>query len=222
MKKILNILLILLFVSTLFISCPPRVPNPPFPPSDTIPNDSVSDFQLDSIENYVSQEYLINYLPNAIGDTFLYISITDSIVDTLIFTLTFNQFYKNIYYSSPVGLSILEINDLYSFTDIAEKHFCYESKVFIIDFYITVYMSTDIYNDYMEVEYGSNIDNKLNDEMIGVIDYCECTTKDCVSECCFPSVISVYKNDKLYVEVTHGKGITKFLDNNGVYWHLVE
>ena len=36
MKKILNILLILLFVSTLFIGCPPRVPNPPIITNDTI------------------------------------------------------------------------------------------------------------------------------------------------------------------------------------------
>ena len=42
MKKILNISLILLFVSTLFIGCPPRVPNPPITPNDTI-SDTISD-----------------------------------------------------------------------------------------------------------------------------------------------------------------------------------
>ena len=36
MKKILNSAMILFFVSTLFIGCPPRVINPPITPNDTI------------------------------------------------------------------------------------------------------------------------------------------------------------------------------------------
>ena len=65
MKKIINSAMILFFVSTLFIGCPPRGINPPITPNDTIsdtitnPYDSI---EYDSIEKYVSIEYLDNYL----------------------------------------------------------------------------------------------------------------------------------------------------------------
>ena len=30
------------------------------------------------------------------------------------------------------------------------------------------------------------------------------------------------RDDILFVEIEHGKGITKFRDDEGNYWHLVE
>ena len=109
MKKIFFISLILLFVSTLFIGCPPRVPNPPITPNDTI-GDTISNpydsIEYDSIEKYVSIEYLDNYLPNEVGDTFLFTAIKNGIVDTIFLQLTQNYINKSIFLLSSITVFI--------------------------------------------------------------------------------------------------------------------
>ena len=52
---------------------------------------------------------------------------------------------------------------------------------------------------------------------------CDCLSKDCLFYSCLTDTINLYdESDILYIEVERGKGITKFRDNNEVYWHLVE
>ncbi|MGM9794619.1 MAG: hypothetical protein ACI3ZZ_00120 [Candidatus Aphodosoma sp.] len=216
MKKILNISLILLFVSTLFISCLPHVSNPPINSDDSISSDCVADYQLDSVENYVFLEYLNNYQPNLIGDTFLFISYRDSVVDSIKLELSDNFYYKfsNLVDGSEPFNNIFEV-----MTDHIRRSFSYSNNEIIVNFMMLFSIEKLLNDNICEVDYSYYL---YSDNDISAHAYCECTTKDCVSECCFPSFISIYKNDKLYVEVAHGKGITKFLDNNGVYWHLVE
>ena len=70
--------------------------------------------------------------------------------------------------------------------------------------------------------YRTAITFNTNAHISGAENTCDCTCKDCVLEHCFSETISIYENSKLYVTVEQGKGITKFLDDNGVFWHLVE
>lgn len=216
MKNLFYTPIILALISTLFIGCPPHVSNPPINSEDSISNDSVADYQLDSIENYVSLEYLNNYQPNSIGDTFLFISYNESVVDSIKLELSENFYYKfsNLVDGSEPFNNIFEV-----MTDHIRRSFSYSNNEIIVNFMMLFSIEKLLNDNISGVDYSYYL---YSDNDISAHTYCECTTKDCVSECCFPSVISIYKNDKLYVEVTHGKGITKFIDNNGVYWHLVE
>ena len=99
MKKIFYSSLIAFFVSTLFIGCPPRVTNPPLPPTDSIPdnpnyNDSIPPSPQDSLYDYVSEEYLRSIFPFELGEKFVYVKETDSVVDSLILTLTYNDIHR--------------------------------------------------------------------------------------------------------------------------------
>ena len=227
MKKILNIAMILFFVSTLFIGCPPRVINPPITPNDTIsdtitnPYDSI---EYDSIEKYVSIEYLDNYLQNEVGDTFLFTSVKDGIEDTISLKLTVNQLYKSVFCLAPskfLSTSEDDYDNIYYWDNIS-KMVCYESHDVYVDFNIFATIHSDKNVDLGGVDYNSNFSDRKNNITLSGQKDCDCKSKDCISENCFPSIISINRDDSLFVEIEHGKGITKFRDDEGNYWHLVE
>ena len=227
MKKILNILLILLFVSTLFIGCPPRVPNPPIITNDTIgdtitnPYDSI---EYDSIEKYVSIEYLDNYLPNEVGDTFLFTAIKNGILDTILLQLTHNYINKSIFCLAPSRfLSFVDDDyDHIFYWDNISKFVCYESKDIYINFNIFTSIHSDKNVDLGGVDYNSDFYNKNNNILFSGQKGCDCIVKDCIYNTCFPTTITINRDDSLFVEVEHGRGLTIFRDDEGNYWHLVE
>ena len=225
MNKILNIAMILFFVSTLFIGCPPRVINPPITPNDTIsdtitnPYDSI---EYDSIEKYVSIEYLDNYLQNEVGDTFLFTSVKDGVVDTISLHLAANRIEKSKQTDAKRKSLLISDDDYdyYYYTELIRKYMLYQSQNVRISLFINVVSHSDINNYHAGVNYSCTFRN-LGNTYSSAKD-CDCKSKDCISENCFPSIISINRDDSLFVEIEHGKGITKFRDDEGNYWHLVE
>ena len=225
MKKILNSAMILLFVSSLFIGCPPRVINPPITPNDTIsdtitnPYDSI---EYDSIEKYVSIEYLDNYLQNEVGDTFLFTSVKDGVVDTMSLHLAANRIEKSKQTDAKRKSLLISDDDYdyYYYTELIRKYMLYQSQNVRISLFINVVSHSDINNYHAGVNYSCTFRN-LGNTYSSAKD-CDCGAKDCISEMCFPSIITINRDDSLFVEIEHGKGITLFRDDEGNYWHLVE
>ena len=90
---------------------------------------------------------------------------------------------------------------------------------FVLDFYTTVKKENTFAGMNKEYTFWFK-DTKFKNY---VCTNCDCLSKDCLFYSCLTDTINLYdESDILYIEVEHGKGITKFLDNNGVYWHLVE
>ena len=224
MKKILNISLILLFVSTLFIGCPPRVPNPPINPNDTI-SDTISDtithttdkYKLDYIYNYVSKEYLLNYIPYEIGTAFTFVN-DSNMYDTLYVTLddiyyVLDSFYnpnKNIFskqYEQCGGESLV-----FAFT--------YNTEEFKFVFTTMIQLGAYVSNTFALTTYDFTI--KRDFEFDTTLEDCNCYTKDCFADNCLNEEIILHKDDELKCKVEQGKGITLFKDDKGNYWHLVE
>lgn len=171
MKKIFFVSLIVLFVSTLFVGCPPHVSNPPINSEDSIISDSVADYQLDSVENYVSLEYLNNYQPYSIGDTFLFISYKDSVVDSIKLELSDNYYYKfsNLVDGSEPFNNIFEV-----MTDHIRRSFSYSNNEIIVNFMMLFSMEKLLNDSICEVDYSYYL---YSDNDISAHAYCECTKK---------------------------------------------
>lgn len=71
MKRFLIPIILVMFVTTLFVSCPHK-PIYPLQPEDTITKDTIIPPE-DSLYNYVSEEYLRNYMPFNVGTKFIYL-----------------------------------------------------------------------------------------------------------------------------------------------------
>ena len=147
MKNLFYTPIILALISTLFIGCPPHVSNPPINSEDSISNDSVADYQLDSIENYVSLEYLNNYQPNSIGDTFLFISYNESVVDSIKLELSENFYYK---FSNLVDGSEPFNNIFESRSDHMRRSCSYSNNEIIVKF-MMLFCSEKLVNDSISV-----------------------------------------------------------------------
>lgn len=216
----LNISLILLFVSTLFIGCPPRVPNLPITPNDTI-CDTITDttykYKLDYIYNYVSEDYILNYIPYEIGTEFTFVNNSD-MYDTLYVTLN-NIYYKLYSYYNPNKTIFSKQQDhcggeglIFAFTYITDEY--------KIDFTTTIELGPYVSDSSVWTFYDFTINrNKVFDT---TLEDCNCYTKDCFANNCFNEEIILYKDDELKCKVEQGKGITLFRDDEGNYWHLVE
>lgn len=267
MKKIFFVLLIVLFVSTLFIGCPPRVPNPPQPPTDTIPNDSNYNDSIlpapqDSLYEYISEDYLRSYFPFEIGTNFVYVNEIDSVVDTITLTVTYNDIKRAFKLQTAViahndsSNKITSINKsivdgrkkIGGFGDDDDVDSIFDDEYYPDDDYILSHMLENVNvgikleGDNIELtfvlDFGTTVTKEnpyacMNKEYTFwfketkfknyVCTNCDCLSKDCLFYSCLTYTINLYdESDILYIEVERGKGITKFRDNNEVYWHLVE
>lgn len=226
MKKTLFLLIVLVFVVTLFIGCPPHI-NPPKPSEKDTTNTPVTIIIApdDSIYNYVPEAYLKNYFPFDIGTNFLFVYEGEDRVDSLVLTLQLNEIEHNFHMNGflfpkqNAELSNDNNNDTcYHWYDYEVVDYGVRYSNLDVDFYI----STNPMKDSSSISVLYFVNNPYSSLDSGGGD-CECDCKECVLENCFPNEIKIYHNndkEKLYVVIEQGKGVTQFLGENDKMWRL--
>ena len=212
MKRFLIPRILVMSVTTLFVSCPHK-PIYPLQPEDTITKDTIIPPE-DSLYNYVSEEYLRNYMPFNVGTKFIYLCEKDSITDTLELTLDQNLLWREYWFK--------EIDFKFEY-DIEETYIIYHlnnSEKNIISFVYDIYTSVKKDNPYARVMSSYEFNSLTTQDCISIEDYCECNNKECLKEGCIIDRIEVHKDGNLYAILEQGTGIIQFLDNEGNIWKL--
>ena len=226
MKKILFLLSVLVFVATLFIGCPPHI-NPPKPPEQDTTNtpDTIIIPPDDSLYNYVSEAYLKNYFPFDTGAKFLFVYEGVDHVDSLVLTLQFKDFFHYFHRSDclapkqEINLSDKnKVDTCFLWYYIEDILFSVSYGNLSFDLFVSSYPMKD--DSTVMVDYSfENPHSSFNSGGYT----CECDSKECVSETCFPTEIKVYNDDekeKICLVIEQGKGVTQFLGENDKMWRL--